>query len=114
MSKELPLFTLWYETLALLLERVGRFPKGLRPTLGQRIIDRALDVMELVVELRYSKDRRALFGRANLALEQLRVLTRVGHELRSLSTRQYEQLAERIDATGRMLGGWRRSTEALP
>lgn len=44
MKKELPLFTLWYGLAGKLLDRAGRFPKGLRPTLGNRVVERALDV----------------------------------------------------------------------
>jgi hypothetical protein len=97
-KKELPLFTQWYEVVSALLECVGRFPKNLRPTLGNRLLDRALDVLDHVVRLRYSRDRVPLFAEANLAFER-----------RLISSGQYTRLAEAVDTSGRMLGGWRRS-----
>ena len=109
MTGELPLFTHWYSVTGLVLERAARFPKGLRPTLGARLIDRTLDVMEAIVALRYARERERLFRDANQTLERLRILVRLGHDRHALSTKQYEGLARDIDACGRMLGGWRRA-----
>lgn len=109
MKKELPVFSHWYDVLGKILDRAGRFPKSLRPTLGNRLIDRGLDVMECIVRLRYTRERSALFREGNLALEQMRVLVRICFERRIVSGGQYEDLAEGIDACGRMLGGWSRS-----
>jgi hypothetical protein len=109
--KEIPLFSASVEALSLVLDLAGRFPRSVRPTLGQRLIDRALDVVEGVVALRYSRERDELFQRANLSLEQVRVLSRVAFERRLVSTRQFERLADQVDGVGRQLGGWRRSLE---
>ncbi len=109
MKKELPIFTEWYAVVGTLLERVGRFPRNLRPTLGRRLLDRSLDVLDHIVRLRYSRRRSELFGEANLSLEQVRILLRLAFERRLISAGQYAELAEAIDGCGRMLGGWRRS-----
>ena len=109
MRGELPLFTMWYGVVDTLLERVGRFPKNLRPTLGNRLLDRALDVLDHIVVLRYRRDRAGRFESANLALEQLRILVRLSHGRRLLSNSQYAELAEAVDRCGRMIGGWKRS-----
>ena len=111
-QKEPPLFTQWYGVVGTLLERVGRFPKNLRPTLGNRLIDRSLDVLDLVVRLRYSRQRREPFREANLAIEQVRILVRLAFQRRLFSASQYAELAEAIDSCGRMLGGWQRSETA--
>ena len=109
MKKEPPLFTQWYAVVGTLLERVGRFPKNLRPTLGNRLVERSLDVLDHVVRLRYTRRRKELFGEANLAIEQVRILVRLAFERRLLSSGQYAEIAEAIDSCGRMLGGWQRS-----
>jgi len=111
MKKELPVFSHWLKVVGMVLERAGRFPKGLRPTLGNRLLERSLNVLEHIVALRYTRERTRLFREANLDLEHLRVLTRLCFEKRLISARQYQQLAEGIDACGRMIGGWRRSLE---
>ena len=92
------------DAVSALLECVGRFPKNLRPTLGNRLLARALDVLDDVVRLRYSRDRVQLFAEANLAIEQVRILIRLAFERRLISSGQYARLAEAVDASGRMLG----------
>lgn len=109
-EEELPIFTLWLESVGVLLEVVGRFPRSLRPTLGHRMVERALEVLETIVELRYRRDRAPLFRRANLALEKLRVLLRIAFQRRAMASGPYGDLAERIERCGRMLGGWARET----
>ena len=112
MNTELPIFTLWYEITGKILDRAGRFPKNHRPTLGNRLIDRSLEMMDLVVRLRYTRQRSALFQEANLTLQQMRVLLRICFEKRLVSASQYEELARGLDAAGRMLGGWRKAEAA--
>ena len=114
MKKEPPLFTQWYAVVGTLLERVGHFPKNLRPTLGNRLLDRSLDVLDLVVRLRYTNRRSKLFGEANLAIEQVRILVRLAFERRLLSNAQYAEIAEAVDTCGRMLGGWKRLQKEGP
>ena len=52
MKEEIPVFTLWYEVVGTLLERVSRFPRSLRPTLENRMLEGALDVLREVVRRR--------------------------------------------------------------
>ncbi len=109
MKTELPVFSRWLEVVDVVLERVGRFPKGLRPTLGNRLVERALDIADHLVALRYSRERGRLFNDCNLALEKMRILVRITFQKRLLSAGQYQEIAEGIDACGRMLGGWKKS-----
>ena len=52
---ELPAFARWYEFVRWLLPTTATFPKRLRFTLTQRIDNLALDVVEGLVEARYSR-----------------------------------------------------------
>jgi len=69
----------------------------------------ALDVIEDIVEARYSREKRAILSRANLRLEKLRVLLRLCHTLGYLPHARYEYAARAINDVGRRLGGWRRA-----
>ena len=108
-SIELPLFVHWEKTLKDLLSRTEKFPKRVRFTLSSRIDNLALDVLENIVEARYTKDKSAVLARANLQLEKLRVLLRISHEERHLDHKGFEHMARNIDEAGRMVGGWLRS-----
>jgi hypothetical protein len=106
MGDELPVFTKWMEFLDWLLPTTEKFPKKVRFTLSQRIDNLALDVVEDLVEARYSRRKEEILARANLRLEKLRVLLRVSYRQKHLPSRQYEHAMKAIHAVGRMLGGW--------
>ena len=74
--------------------------------LGDWIVNAALDLLELLVEASYERDKRELLRRANLRLERLRCLVRVSKDLQLLSLRRYEYAAREINEVGTLLGGW--------
>ena len=106
---ELPLFVHWEKTLKDLLFRTGKFPKSVRFTLSSRVDNLALDILEKIIEARYSRDKSEALGRASLSLEKLRVLLRISHDEGHLDHRGFEHLARAVDEAGRMLGGGIRS-----
>ncbi len=112
MSDDLPIFSQWYDSLQLILDCTARFPRNLRPSLGHRLLDKALVLMDHLVVIRYSKQRGPAFREANLSLEQMRILVRVSFERRLISSGQYETLARTMHDFGCMLGGWRRDWQA--
>ncbi|MFO7675687.1 MAG: diversity-generating retroelement protein Avd [bacterium] len=97
-----------------LLRHTQKFPKSLRFSLAVRIEDRALTVLEAAVSANRRRDKLALLDRADAALETLRVLVRLSHELKVLATNSYEYAAREIDEIGRLLGGWIRQQTRLP
>ena len=109
-DEELPLYTHWERVLDDLLDRTMKFPKAVRFTLAGRMDNLALDILEHIVEARYSSGRRKaeVLQRADLALARLRALVRLSHARRHLDHRGYEHVSRGLDEAGRMLGGWRR------
>ena len=111
MDDDLPIFVTWLDFLAWLLPTTAKFPKHIRFTFTSRIDTLALDVVEDLVEARYSRDKRAILARANLRLEKLRVLLRLCHTLCYLPHARYEHAIRAINEVGTMLGGWRKQQE---
>lgn len=105
----MPLFVLWEKTLRDILSRTEKFPKRVRFTFSSRIDNLALDVLEKIIEARYSKDKSSVLIHANLDLEKLRVLLRISRDERHLDNRGFEHVVRNIDEAGRMIGGWIRS-----
>ena len=58
MTKDPVLLSKWYEYAKWLLERVENIPKSQRFVLGQRLADGAMDVMELLVEAAYTREKK--------------------------------------------------------
>ena len=47
--RELPIIRAWYQFLVWMLPKIHKFPRDQRFTLGNRIEDRILEVMELLI-----------------------------------------------------------------
>jgi len=98
-----------YDLVREMTRRVGKFPRESRFILGDRILNNVYDVLELLIEAKYTKEKRLLLDRANLKLEQMRYQVRLAHDERWMSTHQYEVAARLVDEVGRLVGGWRKA-----
>ena len=56
----------WYDVSKWLLERVDGFPKNQRFIFGQRIADRTLNILEVLVEAAYSSGKVNLLARGEI------------------------------------------------
>ena len=65
------------------------FPKNQRFIFGTRLADRAIDVLELLVEAAYNSEKQHLLARANREIEVLRWLVRLAKDRKLLTEKQY-------------------------
>ena len=98
----------WYDVTKWLLDRVDSFPKNQRFIFGQRLADRALNILEVLVEAAYSPRKADLLARANRDIEVLRWLVRMATDRKVLTPRQYDHCCLSLAECGRMVGGWRK------
>ena len=99
-----------HELIGWMIPQVDKFPRLRRFTLGERLESALLEVLELLVEAAYTRNKQAALQRANLRLEVVRHLWRLAHELEAVSTRRYGHGAGLMDDLGGQIGGWLRST----
>lgn len=107
-NSDLPAFVKWLDFLEWLLPVTEGFPKRVRFTFSDRINQLALDVVEDLIEARYTREKQAPLRRANLRLEKLRVLLRLSQRLHFLDYKRFEYAMKQINEVGKMLGGWLR------
>jgi len=96
----------FYQFVLWLIPTVDKFPRSQKFLLGDRVQQTSLTVLELLIEATYTRERRSLLLRANLALEKLRVLMRLAKDLRHLDERRYEFASRSLLEVGRLIGGW--------
>ncbi|MBM4013172.1 MAG: diversity-generating retroelement protein Avd [Planctomycetes bacterium] len=101
----------WYRVVSWMLDRVDHFPKNQRFVFGQRLAERSIHVLELLVEAAWSQDKTAILAQANREMEVLRWLVRLAHDRKILTAKQYEAAAEGIYECGRMVGGWQKDSQ---
>jgi len=112
MKENYTVYMQWYQTVNWIFTTTEHFPKFVRFSLVTRLLDDALETMRLIVEAIYTKDRVPLLDRINLLLEQQRVLFRLACDRKYISPKQQEYIANAIETTGSMIGGWRKETLA--
>ena len=105
---ELPVIQRAYDLLKWMSERVARFHRVHRDSLGALILSRLNELFDVLLEAKYTRPRGALLDRANLLVEQLRFRVRLAFDLRCLRATGYGFASEELDAIGRMIGGWRK------
>lgn len=108
---ELPIFVKWLETLSWMIQTAEKFPKRLRGTITDRLLNMVLDIVDDFIEARYTRSKLNALRRANLRLEKIRILMRIVHEQRILSHQSYKHGVYRINEVGKMLGGWIKQQE---
>jgi hypothetical protein len=101
-----------YQFLRWLALTIEKFPKTHKFTVGDRLYNTALDVLESLIEATYSRDRQQHLRRANLGIEKLRFLLRLATDLKLLNRTRYEFAARALDETGRLIGGWMKAHNA--
>jgi len=117
MSEEILLLPKIYDLMVWLTPKLGLLPRKYKYSLGDRIINALLTILERIIEARYSKKKAHFLRQCNLEIEKLRFLIRLAKDLQCLSIRAYEYCAEQLDEIGRMVGGWekqQRGREAPP
>lgn len=96
--------------MAWLTPCVEKFPRSQRFLLASRLLDTAFTChAELIRARKVTGPARAeALLQADVTLETLRLQWRLAHEIRCISTGQYEHGGKLIDEVGRLLGAWRK------
>jgi hypothetical protein len=100
-----------HKLLQWLIPVLDKFPRSRRFTLGERLENRLLKVLEYLVEATYTQQKRQSLAYANRQLEIVRHLWRLSYELKTICPRHYKHGAKLINEIGQQIGGWLRSTE---
>ena len=103
-----------HDLLEWVIPQLDKFPRARRFTLGERIETGLLFVLERLIEAAYSRGQAKLAAlkAANLRLDVVRHLWRLGHGLRVLPGKQYGYGAGLMEGLGRQVGAWYRGTLA--
>ncbi len=106
MQKITPVVEKHYKLILWILPKIANFPKDQRFLLADRIEVILLDILELLIEAVYSKDKKDILKKANLRLEQLRFMVRIAKDMKYINVKAYDYFAQSVLEIGRMVGGW--------
>jgi hypothetical protein len=111
-TNEPPIILALYDFMLWTMNHTAKFPRHHRYSLGVKMEATLFELLDLLIEARYSKSRCGALDRANICLERLRFQMRLAKDLKALPLNSYTYQAEKVEEIGRMLGGWRRQSEA--
>ena len=100
-----------HNLLIWLIPLLDNFPRNRRFTLGERLESGMLEILELLVEAAYVKNKRDLLKRANSRLAVIRHLWRIANELQTIPDNRYEHGARLLEDLGKQVGGWLKSVD---
>ena len=98
-----------YDLVLWLVQKVENFPRSYRFTVGERLTANGLDLLAVLVEAAYAKEKTALLEQASRKVNATRMLLRMAKDLKLLSMDAYAFSAGSLDEVGRMVGGWSKS-----
>lgn len=101
-----PALEKWYQFVRWLTPAVEMFPRSCKFTLGERLYQGALNVLDDLIEATYSKNAAPVLMQVNLGLEKLRFLLRLAVDSQPLDLCKHESAARAVDEVDRLVGGW--------
>ncbi len=101
-----PLISQYYRLVIWIQDRLVRFPKVERGALVPQIGNLATGLLLVLVEAYYSRQKLELLRKANLMLEQLRLVLRLSKDRKLLTLTQYQYASKEMVEIGKQLGGW--------
>lgn len=90
---------------------VPHMAKGSRYTIGARIENKFLDLLEISYAAYFTErdKKEAKISECILITDALKYLVSVAWEGKLISNKQCEDIAVKLEEIGKMLGGWRKS-----
>jgi uncharacterized ubiquitin-like protein YukD len=94
---------------------VPHIAKGGRYTIGARIENKFLDLLEscYIAYFTEKEKKSEKISTCILILDTLKFLISIAWEGKLISHKHYEEVALKLEETGKMLGGWKKSLENL-
>lgn len=78
--------------------------------MADRIEELLLDILELLIEAVYTKEKKAILVKVNLKLDVLRFMMRLAKDMKYVNLRSYDFFCQSAIEVGKMVGGWSKAS----
>ena len=112
MKKLTPVVEKHYQLILWMLPKIANFPKDQRFLLADRIERILLDILEMLIEAVYSKNKREILIKVNLKLDLLRFMMRIAKDMKYVNINAYDFFSQSSIEIGKMVGGWMRVSDS--
>ncbi len=104
--QELPIIQKTNDLIKWYVPILNRLPREHKFMLGDRAIAGLYDLLEGLIQARYSRNKAIQLEALNTQIEILRYQTRLMLDFSLLETKRYEYVSRKINDIGIDLGGW--------
>lgn len=113
MAEELKVIDQLYEFILWTHQHIERFPRSAKFSLGCRIQDTQLEILQLLIKAKFSKSKEETLFDAGVRLEQARLLFRMCKDMRLISLKSHEYSARQLTELSKQVQGWRRARQSI-
>ncbi|MBN1655176.1 MAG: diversity-generating retroelement protein Avd [Deltaproteobacteria bacterium] len=106
MNEELKVISDFYDFTLWLVQRVEKFPRHHRYSLGTEIEKRLQTILALLLRAKYRVDKASFLDEANIELEILRFQLRMAKDLNIISVKSQGFAVKSLFNVGSQIGGW--------
>jgi hypothetical protein len=100
-----------HQLLLWIIPKLDHFPRNRRYTLGERIENGLLEILENLTEAAYSRNKLALLQNANRHIAVIRHLWRLCFELKAVNKKSYQYGSQLLVELGQQIGGWQKASQ---
>ncbi|MCE9589046.1 MAG: diversity-generating retroelement protein Avd [Planctomycetes bacterium] len=106
MQPELKVISDFYDFMLYLIQRIEKFPRHHRYSLGIAMENRLQTILGLLIRARYSSDKQAWLDDANIELDILRFQVRLATDLKAMAVNSQGHAVKLMQGVGAQIGGW--------
>lgn len=107
---KLPILAKLYEFYQLLTQTIISFPKARRHSLGLKLDNLTLEIIESILELPFSENKLKNLQKISVKLDTLKILIRLSKDCQAVTAKKYFRMEIMLSETGKMLGWWIKSS----
>lgn len=108
-NQELSIIQKTYDLILWLVPILGRMPREHRFTLGEKIADNLYEILERLLEAKYSKNKGEILVKLNPKLSVIQYQIRLLSDLKLISLKRYDYASRGLTEIGQELGSWLKS-----
>ena len=104
----------FYDFMLYLVQRIEKFPRHHRYSLGVAMENRMQVLLALLLRAKYTHEKSLPLREANIELEVRRFQLRLASDLKAILPQSYGHASKLLLEVGAQVGGWLKSRGAQP
>lgn len=88
------------------LDAVQQYPKSVKFTVGNHIIELMSEMADLTIEVKKKYTKKTTLQKLDIDKEKLMFFIRLSHDRKYISDGRYNEWSSKVSEIGKIIGGW--------